>query len=166
VVALGHSFGGNVVLAAAAAYPGLIDAAVVYESPALWAEGWPRPAPSDLAPEAQAEDFMRRLAGDRVWERLPEATRRQRRAEGNTLVSDIEALRQGRPFDPRDVEVPVVVGYGSAGFAHAAAWAKALAGELPRASLVEVPGADHGIHFGDPAALAGLVRAAAAALAG
>jgi pimeloyl-ACP methyl ester carboxylesterase len=162
VVVLGHSFGGNVVLATAAAHPGLIDAAVVYEPPALWGRGWPPPAPVELPPAEQAESFMRRLAGDRVWDRLPEATRQLRRAEGDTLVSDIEALRSGKPFDPTDIDIPVVVGYGSLGFPHAAGWAKQLAADLPHAELVEVPGAEHGIHLGDPAALAGLVRAAAA----
>jgi pimeloyl-ACP methyl ester carboxylesterase len=161
VVALGHSFGGNVVLATAAAHPGLIDAAVVYEPPALWRPDWPAPTPAELAPADQAEAFMRRLAGDRVWDRLPEATRRARRAEGATLVNDIETLRRGQPFDPSDIDIPVVVGYGGAGFPHAASWAEQLAAELPRAKLIEVPDAEHGIHFGDPAALAELVRTAA-----
>jgi pimeloyl-ACP methyl ester carboxylesterase len=161
VVVLGHSFGGNVVLATAAAHPSLIDAAVVYEPPALWVGEWPRPSPIELSPAEQAESFMRRMAGDRVWDRLPETTRQLRRAEGATLVNDVEALRRGKPFDPSEIDIPVVVGYGDAGFPHAAIWAKQLAADLPRAELVEVPGAEHGIHFGNPAALAELVRSAA-----
>lgn len=161
VVALGHSFGGNVVLAAAAAHPGLIDAAVAYEPPAAWQTPWPDPASPTLAPGDQAESFIRRIAGDQVWERLPEATRRLRRTEGHTLVNDLTSLRTGMPFDPAAVSIPVIVGYGGQGFSHATTWARQLATELPRAQLVEVPGAEHGIHFGNPKALAGLVRAAA-----
>jgi pimeloyl-ACP methyl ester carboxylesterase len=164
-VALGHSFGGNVVLAAAAAHPELVTAAVVFESPAPWRPEWPTPAsaqPRTGTPEEQAEAFMRRMVGDRVWERLPAATREQRRAEGPTLVTELAGLRLTAPFEPAQVSVPVVVGYGGAGLRHAAAWATTLAGLLPRSELVRVPGATHGIHLGDPAALAAMVRTAAA----
>jgi len=161
VVALGHSFGGNVVLAAAAGHRDLLAAAVVYEPPALWVLPDPSPTPPEVTPADQAEAFIRRVAGDNVWERLPEATRRLRRAEGDTLVSDMASLRSGRPFDPKDVSIPVVVGYGGQGYSPAAEWARALAADLPQARLVEVPGAEHGIHVGDPDALADLVRMAA-----
>jgi pimeloyl-ACP methyl ester carboxylesterase len=161
VVALGHSYGGNVVLAAAAANPDLLAAAVVYEPPALWLRPWPNPVQPELTPGDQAEAFIRRVAGDRVWERLPEATRQLRRAEGDTLASDMASLRSGMPFDPKDVTIPVVVGYGGRGYSVAAEWARRLAADLPDSRLVEVPGAEHGIHVGDPDALASLVRTAA-----
>jgi pimeloyl-ACP methyl ester carboxylesterase len=164
-IAVGHSFGGNVVLATAAAHPELIAAAVVYEPPAPWRPEWPSSSvsrPRTGTPEEQAEAFMRRMVGHRVWERLPAATRQQRRAEGPTLVTELAGLRGKAPFDISEVGVPVVVGCGSAGLPHAAAWARTLAGLLPRADLVEVPGATHGIHLGDPAALADMVRSAAA----
>jgi pimeloyl-ACP methyl ester carboxylesterase len=165
VVALGHSFGGDIVLAALAGHPGLVQAAVVYEPPALWHQDWPNPAAPELPDADQAEAFMRRVAGDAVWERLPDATRRKRRAEGATMANDLRMLRDGAPFDPGCVSIPVVVGYGSASNPRAATWAKQLAGLLPNAELVEVPGAEHGVHFGDPAALADLVRRAAAPMA-
>lgn len=161
VVALGHSYGGNVVLSTAAAHPGLLSAAVVYEPPALWLVPWPTAAAAELAPGDQAEAFIRRVAGDNVWERLPEATRRLRRAEGGTLVSDMASLRSGIPFDPKDVTIPVVVGYGGRGYSLAVQWAGKLADDLPNARLVEVAGAEHGIHIGAPEALADLVRMAA-----
>jgi pimeloyl-ACP methyl ester carboxylesterase len=87
-VAFGHSLGGDVVLAAAAAHPALISAALVWEPPQPWLEWWPtdsasRGAGGDLSAEDRAEWFMRRMVGDRVWERLPAATRAQRRAEGS-----------------------------------------------------------------------------------
>jgi pimeloyl-ACP methyl ester carboxylesterase len=161
LVALGHSFGGDILLATLAGHPGLAQAAVVYEPPALWHRDWPNPAAPELPTADQAEAFMRRVAGDGVWERLPDATRRQRRAEGATMVNDLRMLRDGAPFDPAAVSIPVVVGYGGASNPRAAAWAEELAGMLPQGELVEVPGAEHGIHFGDPAALADLVRRAA-----
>jgi pimeloyl-ACP methyl ester carboxylesterase len=164
-IAVGHSFGGNVVLATAAAHPELIAAAVVYEPPAPWRPEWPStsaPPARTRTPEEQAEAFMRRMVGHRVWERLPAATRQQRRAEGPTLVTELARLRLGAPFEISDVGVPVVVGCGSAGLPHAATWARTLAGLLPRAELVEVAGAGHGIHQGNPAALAAMVRSAAA----
>lgn len=165
VVGLGHSFGGHVVLAAAAAHPDLFQAAVIYEPPGLWQGGWSRPGAAELPPGDQAERFVRQVAGDRVWERLSEATRAQRRAEGATMVNDLSMLGAGPPFEPGDVAIPVVVGYGSRTPARATSWARELAGRLPLAELVEVPGAEHGIHVGDPAALAALVRRAAAFLA-
>jgi pimeloyl-ACP methyl ester carboxylesterase len=164
-IALGHSFGGNVVLATAATHPELISAAVVYEPPAPWRPEWPSASlsrPSTGAPGEQAEAFMRRMVGHRVWERLPAATREQRRAEGPTLVTELAGLRAGAPFEISQVGVPVVVGCGSVGLPYAATWARTLAGLLPRGELVEVPGATHGIHLGDPAALAAMVRSAAA----
>lgn len=160
VVALGHSYGGNVVLAAAASDPDLLSAAVVYEPPALWLLP-PEPDAPEVTPGDQAEAFIRRVAGDRVWERLPESTRRARRAEGDTLACDMASLRSGKPFDPADVAIPVVVGYGGQGYSAAVAWARELAVDLPHGRLEEVPGAEHGIHVGDPESLAALVRSAA-----
>jgi lipase len=45
-VVLGHSFGGVVVLAAAARAPGLIPSAVVWEPPQPWTPGWPPSSPT------------------------------------------------------------------------------------------------------------------------
>jgi pimeloyl-ACP methyl ester carboxylesterase len=163
-VVLGHSFGGNVALATAAARPDLVSSVVVYEPPAPWLSTWPGriARPERLSPQDEAEAFMRRMVGDRVWERLPIATRALRRAEGPTLLTELAALRAHAPFDPASVTVPVVVGYGTGGLPHAARWAEELSGLLPDAELAVVEGAPHGIHLSNPAALADLVRQAAA----
>ena len=46
-------------------------------------------------PEDSAEAFMRRLVGNKVWERLPERTRTARRSEGRVLVGELRDLRSG-----------------------------------------------------------------------
>jgi pimeloyl-ACP methyl ester carboxylesterase len=78
----------------------------------------------------------------------------------------MRALHRGPPFDPANIEVPVLVGYGSEGRDHHRRSAPALASELPDGRLVEVRGAGHGVHLSHPEELAGLVRIAIAARQG
>ena len=163
VVAFGHSFGGDVVLATAEQYPALIAAAVVWEPPTPWLPEWlSTSAGAVLADEGDdadaAEAFMRRMVGERVWERLPAATRLARRREGTALVTEIRALRASAPFDPSAVAIPVIVGTGQASREHHRRFAAALAGSLPHAELVTVPGAGHGAHLSHPGEVADLLR--------
>ncbi|MDQ6839262.1 MAG: alpha/beta hydrolase [Actinomycetota bacterium] len=162
VVALGHSLGGDVALAAAQHRPDLVEAAVVYEPPQPWRPWWPTASASHHAgdPGAVAEAFMRRVVGDRVWQALPEATRQRRREEGMALQSEMRALHHGVPFDAAIIEVPVVVACGSEGSAHHRRSAPALASELADGRLVQVDGAGHGVHLSHPEQLADLVRVA------
>jgi pimeloyl-ACP methyl ester carboxylesterase len=166
-VAFGHSFGGDVVLAAAARHPGLIPSALVWEPPQPWMEWWPGDSPSsgagsDLAPEDRAEWFMRRMVGDRIWERLPSATRAQRRAEGHTLHAEISSLGDGPVFDPAAVRVPVIVGRGGKSAIHQRRGARELAASLPLGELADVAEAAHGAHLTHPGEVADLIRRAAA----
>jgi pimeloyl-ACP methyl ester carboxylesterase len=170
-IGVGHSLGGNVVLAAAERRPDLLDAVVVYETPEPWRPWWPtgsagRSVSGAADPADAAEGFMRRMVGDRVWQALPEATRERRREEGVALQAEMRSLRNGPVFDPAAIKVPVVVGYGSEGAAHHRRSAPALASELPDGRLVEVPAAGHGVHLSHPEALAGLVGVAIAARQG
>jgi pimeloyl-ACP methyl ester carboxylesterase len=165
-VAFGHSLGGDVVLATAARHPGLITAAVVWEPPQPWLPWWPRESAaggsgSDLEPEERAEWFMRRMVGDRIWDRLPSATRQQRRSEGHTLAAELRTLSSGPPFDPELVRVPVLVGRGGRSRAHQRRSARELAASLPLGRMVEIAGASHGAHLTHPAEVAALVRRAA-----
>jgi pimeloyl-ACP methyl ester carboxylesterase len=168
-VVFGHSFGANVVLAAAAAYPSLVPAAFVWEPPQPWLAWWPGSSVSagaalaTMAPQDQAEWFMRRVVGDRVWERLPESTRRQRRAEGPALQAEMASLRDGPVFDAAQVKIPVMVGRGGRSKVHQRRSSRELAASLPHAELVEIPDAAHGAHLTHPAELAALVRRAAGA---
>lgn len=166
-VVFGHSYGGDIVLAAAASSPGLIPVAFVWEPPQPWLDWWPGSSASagaglsGMDPEDQAEWFMRRVVGDRVWERLPESTRRQRRAEGPTLRAEMASLAHGPVFEARDVKVPVLVGRGGRSKVHQRRSSRELAVSLPRAELVEITDAAHGAHLTHPADLAALIRRAA-----
>jgi pimeloyl-ACP methyl ester carboxylesterase len=167
VVALGHSFGGTVVLGAAARRPDLVVGAVVYEIPMPWLDWWPattagRAAAEDARrPEEVAESFMRRLIGEPVWHRLPAATKLARRQEGPALVSEMRSLRTA-PWKPEDIPVPVIVGYGTEGLPHQRRGSVRLAGALPDSELVEVEGATHGAHITHPNEMVGLLRRMAA----
>ena len=167
-VAFGHSFGGDVVLAAADRQPGLITAAVVWEAPQPWMPWWPatstsRGSYSDMDPADYAEHFMRRVVGDRIWERLPSATRAARRAEGVTMQAEIATLGRGPVFDPARIRIPVIVGRGGRSSAHQRRGARELAAALPQGEMVEIAEAGHGAHLSHPGELADLIRKVAAA---
>lgn len=162
-VAFGHSLGGDVVLSAMTRHPGLFVAALVWEPPQPWLPWWPaesasRGAGGGLEPEERAEWFMRRMVGDRIWERLPQATREQRRAEGHTLAAEIESLATGPLFDPTRIRVPVIVGRGGRSRPHQRRSARELADALPDGTLVEIPEAAHGVHLSHPGEVADLIR--------
>jgi len=166
-VAFGHSFGGDVVLAAAARRPELIPAALVWEAPQPWLPWWPSHtaaggAQADLEPDERAEWFMRRQIGDRVWERLPSATQARRRAEGHTLQAEMASLGGGPVFDAAQVSIPVIVGRGSRSSTHQRRSARELAAALPKGELADIPEASHGAHLSHPGEVAELVRRAAA----
>jgi pimeloyl-ACP methyl ester carboxylesterase len=167
VVAFGHSLGGDIVLATAATHPGLLHAAVVWEPPQPWLPFWPeesasRGAGADLPPEDRAEWFMRRMVGDQIWERLPSATRAQRRAEGHTLAAEFRSLGGAPLFDPARIRIPVIVGRGSRSRVHHRRAVRELAAALPAGEMAEIPDAHHGAHLTHPGEVAGLIRAVAA----
>src|SRR5690606_30786246 len=91
-VALGHSMGGTVALAAAARRPDLFAAVGAYEAPRPWVPWWPTTSPGaravgdgEVDPATAAERFMRRMVGDAQWDRMPASSRAKRRAEGPAL---------------------------------------------------------------------------------
>jgi pimeloyl-ACP methyl ester carboxylesterase len=165
-LAFGHSYGGAVVLAAAAAHPGLVPAALVWEPPQPWLPWWPRVDESgqsgaDESADERAEWFMRRLVGDRIWERLPAATRAQRRAEGHTLHAELTSLSSGPAFAADRVRTPVIVGRGGQSSGYQRRAARQLAGELPLGELADVADAGHNAHLTHPAQVAALLHRAA-----
>ncbi len=162
-VAFGHSYGGTVVLAAAAAHPELLAAALVWEPPQPWLPWWPKADESGEAgaPE-RAEWFMRRLVGDRIWERLPAATRAQRRAEGHTLHAELTSLASSPAFDADTVSTPVIVGRGGQSSGYQRRAARQLAQELPLGELADIGDAGHSAHLTHPARVAALLHRAAA----
>lgn len=148
-VIVGHSYGGNVALAAAQRHPELVDAVVTYETPLSWREWWPGDSAGGDAlawqadPAESAERFMRRLIGDDRWERMPPSSRRARRQEGTAMVGELTDLRTGPPWEASAIEAPVLALHGEFGQAHHRLGAETIASDLPNAELGVLPGARH-----------------------
>jgi pimeloyl-ACP methyl ester carboxylesterase len=164
-VVVGHSYGGDIALVAAIERPDLVQAVGAFEAPTPWMPWWPTDTAGDRAtsaasPAEAAEAFMRRVVGDRVWERLPARTKAERRAEGEALLAELASIRGGAPFDPAQVQVPVVVGYGTATEAHHRTGSEELLSRLPDGQRFEINGAGHGGHVTHPDAFAAFVRTA------
>ena len=168
-VVIGHSYGGHVALAAAIRRPDLVRAVAIYETPVAWASWWPpdtaggravRVVEEGRSPADAAETFMRAMVGDRVWERLPAATREARRREGPALLADMHGIRAAAPYDPATVPVPVVIGCGSESKGQHRLGTEAWRDLLPTAEVVVIEGAGHGAHLSHPDAFADLVRSA------
>lgn len=162
---VGHSYGGDVALLAAIERPDLVAAVGAFEAPMPWQPWWPDVSAGSAAMAAEspgdaAEAFMRRVVGDRIWVRLPTATREARRAEGETLVAEMESIRGTAPFDPADVTVPVVAGTGSASEPRHRESAGRLAESVQDGELVTIEGAGHGAHMSHPKEFAAFVRRA------
>lgn len=147
-VLVGHSYGGNVAIAASIALPGQVRAVSVYETPLSWMPWYPGTTAGAASVAASAEDaaeaFMRRLIGSQAWEALPGRTRDERRREGPALQGELGALRQAPPWDARDVPVRLLCGYGSLGLEHHRLGMEWLSQNAPHGRLVRLEGAGHG----------------------
>lgn len=171
VTAVGHSLGGDVVIAAALIRPELFASIGAYEPPMPWlglAPGRRRRRPWRAGdPADEAEAFFRRMVGDAAWDRLPESVRAERRAEGPALVADLAGMRGDAPFDATALAVPAVFGRGgpqtSAHHREVVGW---LASHVVGAELFEIEGAGHGAHLTHPDGFAALVRLAVSLGAG
>jgi pimeloyl-ACP methyl ester carboxylesterase len=168
-VVVGHSYGGAVALAAAARSPD-VRAVVVFEPPLAWLPWWHPPGiPHTVLPfEGEdpgdaAEAFVRRFIGAERMAMLGDAMRADLRADGPAFVTELTALRRDPPpFDPADVQVPVVLGRGSRSNDRQRQGGDWLATHLPAAELHVVDGAAHNGHLSHPRELAILVRRALA----
>lgn len=164
-VLFGHSFGGLVVLGAAATGRLDVRGLVTWEVPTPWIEGWTHwsvPDPGDDVedrPGAIADAFMVATIGRDRFDRLPASTRAARRREGPALIADMDTrLSAGPPFEPSRIVARCIFGAGvraRAPYASGAGW---LASRVPdgRAELVE--GATHGAPTADARMVAGLLR--------
>ena len=169
-VLAGHSFGGDIVMAASLLAPDQIRAVVAFEPPMPWLPWWPSDntgraaltAGGEGGPAMAAEVFMRRMIGDHRWERLPESTRQARRAEGTALLADVACLHRADVFDPSLISVPVVLGVGTKSRPHHHQNAVRLPELIRQAELVEVAGSGHGCHISHPGDFAAMVRRAIA----
>ena len=171
-VAVGHSYGGSIVLGAALLPEGSsIRSVGAYEPPMPWLGAWSRSTATSAVmgaadgepedSEAAAERFFRRMVGNSSWERLPEEAKAARRADGAALVSELAAIRLATPpFDVTTLTVPATFARGDNSLTRhreVVAW---LTEHTPDAELVEFPGAGHGAHLTHPDAFAAFVRRA------
>jgi pimeloyl-ACP methyl ester carboxylesterase len=172
-VVVGHSFGGDVALGAAlrTGRSGHIRAVAAFEPPMPWLGSWAtRPGSVGRAsqpsldhddPGHVAERFFRRMVGDSAWDRLPEATKEARRADGAALAAEIAAIRVTEaPFDVKILTVPAVFGCGSETLPHHRASAEWLVTNVAESEFVEIEGAAHGAHLTHPEGFARFVRIA------
>ena len=164
VVAVGHSLGGNVVIAAALAAPRAFDAIAAFEPPMPWLGfrrqgGRPWPGLAD-DPAEEAERFFNRMVGEGAWARLNEKGRAERRADGPALVADLRNMRvEGPPFDATALRVPSLFGRGGpASSAHHRRTVEWLGANVPGAVVYDIVNAQHGAHLSHPDHFAAMTR--------
>ncbi len=175
-VVIGHSLGGVIALAAALRLQGAapLVSVAAFEPPLPWLreansrsprstdQQVAKPLSADVAdePGVIAERFFRRMVGDSAWDRLPEATRLARRADGPALVADLASVRiTEAPFDVTRLTVPLVLGRGTNSLPHHRDAVEWLIEHTVGSELIEIDGAGHGAHLTHPDAFAGFVRA-------
>jgi pimeloyl-ACP methyl ester carboxylesterase len=150
-VLFGHSIGG--VPAIGAGIQVGAKATCVFETSPMWL---PQCSTSGIGggliseiddPSQFAEAFMRKMVGNRIWEKLPRATKQQRMSEGATLRAEMVDVRVSIPWDWRDITLPFGVGYGGLSREHQIANSKLLASLVEGCLLVELPDARHGAHL-------------------
>jgi len=151
-ILIGHSMGGNVVLAAAQRCPDLVRAVGVYETPLSWMPWWPRNsasrnvAASSDDPALLVEQFMKGMIGERRWGLLPPETKAARRAEGPAMVGEMTSISSEAPWSAESITVPVLTARGSLARPHHLEGMERLANMLPDAELVTLDGCHHMAH--------------------
>lgn len=164
VVLFGHSFGGLVVLAAAATGRLDVRGVATWEVPTPWIDGWSGwelddPGDVDDRPGEIAEAFMRRAVGATTYDALPERTRAARRREGAALIADMDpTLAAAAPFDPVRITAPCAFGAGDVSPIAYTIGAKWLAARVPDGRLRLIGGASHGAPMSQPAEVVALIR--------
>lgn len=155
-VLVGHSYGGNVALAAAVRLGDQVVGVSTYETPLSWLDWWPSGTAGAAAVAADAsqaaEDFMVRLIGRNRWDALPESTKQQRRREGVALKGELTDLRRESPWSAGEVGCPVIAGCGSLGAQHHQRGARWIADQVPLGSVVTLQGASHSAPTSHPSA--------------
>ena len=168
-VVIGHSYGGDIALGAALRHGPLstITSVAAYEPPLPWMDFWSsrgttaRTGTLGDDPGVAAERFFRRIVGTETWDRLPDAAKAERRADGPALIAELNAIRLAHsPFDVTTMRIPALYGRGERSVAHHVQGVAWLTEHTPDAELVEIPGASHGAHLTHPDAFADFVRRA------
>jgi o-succinylbenzoate---CoA ligase len=168
---IGISFGGVVGLEAAARRTDRIDAVVAYEPPYglvgdRTRRAWFRRVARDTqrafdagGGPAAAETFLRHVAGDEAWDRLPARARTYLEREGTGALADA-GLTGLDPSGLGRIAVPVTLITGDASQPFYAPIADELARRIPGAVRAHLPGASHTTPITDPAPVAAAAVAA------
>jgi O-succinylbenzoic acid--CoA ligase len=167
---VGISFGGVLALEIAARHPDRVDAIVAYEPPyGLVADvdriAWFRRVAGDTqrahaqgGARAAAEAFLRHVAGDAAWDRLPERARASLAREGDGALADA-ALTGLDPDGLARIVAPVLILTGTASEPFYAPIAAALARRIPAARLRALEGLRHTSPITDPDTVVPAIRA-------
>ncbi len=168
---VGVSYGGVVGLELAARAPDRVLSVVAYEPPyGPVADAPTRAAFGAVAGAteraferaglpAAAEAFMRGVAGDRAWERLPERARRSLADEGGSAYADA-ALRGLDPSGLARIVAPTTIMTGDASDPFYRPIAEALTARIDGARLTPSPGMKHASPITEPIPIAAAIRAA------
>lgn len=154
-VLIGHSFGGTVALACAERHPGSVLGVVTYENPMPWLDWWPTDTGAGHAarlghdPQRAAEEFLIRFIGRRLWDRLPEGTKQERRSEGQALVEELASIHASAAFDRDSIRVPISIGVGTLARDYMRRGAEFLS-QHADARLTVLDGAHHNAHSARP----------------
>ena len=155
----------------AARQPGRVLAVVAYEPPygpladeaTHAAFGMLAAATADAhragGPAAAAETFLRAVAGDAAWDRLPPRSRTFLAREGDGAAADA-ALTGARPEGLASIAAPVTILTGGASEPFYAPVADALAARIHDARRDTLAGLGHPSPITQPAPVAAAVRAA------
>jgi pimeloyl-ACP methyl ester carboxylesterase len=160
-----HSVASHIAVLAAIENPARVASVGLWEPAAPWMPFWPERARQSVArigaatdPRSVAERGIKAMAGEGAWNRLSEAAKEQRRAEGVAFVLDMAPVNDA-PYDWADLRVPCIIGYG-------ATWphveTSPQLAEAISSPTFEIEGASHTAHITHPAEFAQFVRRATA----
>ncbi len=166
---VGLSYGAVVALETAARHPERVGRVVAWEPPygpladAQTRDWFAALADSTSAAHrtggtaAAAETFMRAVAGDRAWDRLPDRARAFLASEGDGALADA-ALLGLDPDGLAGITVPVTLLTGSTSEPFYAPIARAVTERVPGARQVELDDLDHAAPLTEPVRMAAAIR--------
>ncbi len=166
----GMSFGGALALELAARLPDRVRAVVAYEPPygpaadpetLAWFQGLAAEtarAHAERGPAGAAETFLRAVAGDAAWDRLPARGRLFLEEEGDGALADA-GLTGLDPDGLGRIACPVAILTGGASEPFYAPIADALAARIPGARRDTLEGLTHPAPITQPGIMAAAIRA-------